>query len=89
MNRLPISQVTIPEGPDADLVKRVEAAYDATPGISRAPEKEVRFAENFRVWGTDVAARTGIVAAPLERRSLLVQLLASVVARLHADKKTL
>ena len=42
------------EGEDARLVAAGEKAYDATPGLERAREKEIRFQTNFVCWGTQV-----------------------------------
>ena len=54
---------------DEELVRKGEEAYDATPGLTQATEKRVRFAESFTSWGTEVLGRSGLAHAPLRTGS--------------------
>ena len=66
-----------------------EKCYRDVAGLEDAPEKRVRYAEDFKLWGTEVKGQAGTVAAPVERRSELIVLLTMTVSQRVIDKKTL
>jgi hypothetical protein len=74
---------------DVSLVAASEAAYDLTEGVSRAPEKQVRYKETFVAWGTEVRGRRGRVGAPLLKRSMICGMLSCVLLQTHISKKIL
>ena len=64
-------------------------AYAATPGLEEAVEKEVTLASIFTAWGYLHRRVEGRAGAPRERRAGLACVLAVLVAKRVADRKTL